>query len=599
MHWFDNPFTAMSYAPRQANANGNNLSDREREVLERQRKLAASIKGKLAPNSEDSHSQNRKAPLPPPPSSKTLSTAASKPPSFNGAYGSSRSIVSLSKPPVAASSNQKKPPPPAAPITSSTASSADSSKVIDLSHDTTPSSADHQKRPTKRNNKIPSYSLLSTTPATASLHASSIKNNATNSDTSKNLPSPIIVRKKNSALTEGNSNALLAKLVSQAAALGNQGDGGAASSAANTTYGQYEPNDFWRNLRDWDFISQFDQEVYRQNQPYKKEEEDSAKAATDDAKSSNNKNKSLPDTFINHRHYIAAWAPLVMQEARAQLLSEVLSNVPSWTSKNKNQQRNYYVHVSVKTWQQHRDIATSSTLDSLTVQISPKNRLDNTAMPVMANDLCLLIPFENRDILTELYVKGRNQHTCQDEEGDIDEHSASFRKYGLVGQIENSRKELNGLLVTVSKKWWAQMGQEDMVILKLGSNVTALREFTALTKIESLPLQRFLLGRDLMDGPHGLKGNDGVNDDLDDAEAVEQHERQRPTKKKLRATVSVLLDKMGGVQALGKGFTEYAMTKFNPSQLTAISASANEYGDGGFTLIKGPPGTGSKLDYPH
>jgi senataxin len=27
--------------------------------------------------------------------------------------------------------------------------------------------------------------------------------------------------------------------------------------------------------------------------------------------------------------------------------------------------------------------------------------------------------------------------------------------------------------------------------------------------------------------------------------------------------------------------------------LTAIAASAHEYGEGGFTLIKGPPGTGS------
>ena len=53
-----------------------------------------------------------------------------------------------------------------------------------------------------------------------------------------------------------------------------------------------------------------------------------------------------------------------------------------------------------------------------------------------------------------------------------------------------------------------------------------------------------------------------------------------------------LLKKMGGAAALGEGFTKYATDKFNPSQLGAISAASSEYGEGGFTLIKGPPGTG-------
>ena len=52
----------------------------------------------------------------------------------------------------------------------------------------------------------------------------------------------------------------------------------------------------------------------------------------------------------------------------------------------------------------------------------------------------------------------------------------------------------------------------------------------------------------------------------------------------------------GGVQALGKGFTDYIYKKFNPSQLTAISQSSQGYGDGGFTLIKGPPGKNSRFE---
>jgi hypothetical protein len=48
-----------------------------------------------------------------------------------------------------------------------------------------------------------------------------------------------------------------------------------------------------------------------------------------------------------------------------------------------------------------------------------------------------------------------------------------------------------------------------------------------------------------------------------------------------------MLDAMGGVVALGKGFMKYAQQKFNDSQLGAISAAARDYGAGGFTLVKG------------
>ena len=52
----------------------------------------------------------------------------------------------------------------------------------------------------------------------------------------------------------------------------------------------------------------------------------------------------------------------------------------------------------------------------------------------------------------------------------------------------------------------------------------------------------------------------------------------------------VHLQSMGGKDELGDGFITYAKNKFNTSQLGAISAAATEYGCGGFTLVKGPPG---------
>lgn len=144
-----------------------------------------------------------------------------------------------------------------------------------------------------------------------------------------------------------------------------------------------------------------------------------------------------------------------------------------------------------------------------------------------------------------------------------------FRKHGLVGHVEFRRDSLDGLLLRVSKRWWATVGKEDMYLWKLGSNIMALREFTALCRVESIPLLRNLLGQNLVDDAH----------------------------KKIVARYNpcYMLDAMGGVIALGKGFTKYVKETFNPSQLVAISASANHYGDGDFTLIKGPPGTGKAL----
>ena len=92
--------------------------------------------------------------------------------------------------------------------------------------------------------------------------------------------------------------------------------------------------------------------------------------------------------------------------------------------------------------------------------------------------------------------------------------------------------------------------------------------------METIPLKKYLLGG------HLGERNKNVAEIQKTSHLTNQKEE--------------LLKKMGGVEALGKGFTKYAEKKFNPSQLMAISASSTGYGDGGFTLIKGPPGTGSK-----
>lgn len=52
------------------------------------------------------------------------------------------------------------------------------------------------------------------------------------------------------------------------------------------------------------------------------------------------------------------------------------------------------------------------------------------------------------------------------------------------------------------------------------------------------------------------------------------------------------LSEHAGRNALGIGFRIWVKSKFNHSQQEAINGAAREYGSGGFTLVKGPPGTG-------
>jgi hypothetical protein len=301
--------------------------------------------------------------------------------------------------------------------------------------------------------------------------------------------------------------------------------------SAPSSYGVVDPDDFWKNLRDWDFLTAFVKEVGSNMKPRGTQPQDESN------NNNNNSNKKpLPDTFISTRHYIASWAPLCLEECRAQMLSEAMQN-----------QKEVFHAVMMETPKSNF----GSAMESVVVICRSKSRGHRNDLQFYANDCVILIPTEHADFVQQCMKKG-----------DIEQN---MRKYGLLGHTEHSRKGVDGLQLKVSKKLWAKAGGTEMSILKIGSNITAWREFTALCRVESIPLTRHLLGEHLS----GL-----------------------PKLPLAPITKAQLLDKMGGTSALGKGFTKYADSKFNRSQLMAISAAAIEYGQGGFTLIKGPPGTG-------
>jgi senataxin len=340
------------------------------------------------------------------------------------------------------------------------------------------------------------------------------------------------------------------------------------------------PDDFWKKLREWDVLTQFAQQ---QNSDI-----------NISSNNNNNQSKPLPDTFINARHYMAAWAPLCIAECRAQLMQEIpyatkgilvqctttatggrRSNHGGNSRQSRQDSLAYYdllnEHDETAMYIQLNLIQGSSATTTTSVSLSSNNNRNtsnndnnsgsNGSGTFTPNDLVLLLIPSQEYLLRDLASSSSSSSN---------KSALATRDYstaGLLGHVEQGKASLNGLVIKVSKRKWAQIGQAKMIAIPWkGGNITALREYTALCRMETLPLKRYLLGHHLVNGT---------------------------SKKQLHTLNSQqLLDRMGGGEALGKGFVAYATKKFNASQLTAIAASANQYGDGGFTLIKGPPGTG-------
>lgn len=88
----------------------------------------------------------------------------------------------------------------------------------------------------------------------------------------------------------------------------------------------------------------------------------------------------------------------------------------------------------------------------------------------------------------------------------------------------------------------------------------AVREFRALVGMKEMPLSKYILSPN-----QGLESPNRIR----------------------AALLKNPLSEGGGSNVLGIGFRIYVKSKFNQSQQEAISASAKDYGQGGFTLIQG------------
>jgi senataxin len=249
------------------------------------------------------------------------------------------------------------------------------------------------------------------------------------------------------------------------------------------SYGQIEPDDFWRNVRDWDFLTNY----VKSQTPTTSSKKGGSAAANNNAHDEDDdgdddvkilrQKKPLPDRFVNHRHYIASWAPLCLAEMRAQLLQEVATN---WNNK--------FIPVTIEVNQKN----VGTTLDSVVVVIKPKVRSNDHSLH--ANDACLLVPEKYAHAVQQLFAASNTNNSAKKVLSPPDK---SWRNCALLGHTEFPRKSLDGLQLKVSKKWWAKIHQsdsDDWRLLKVGCNITALREFTALCADGYDPTQEISIG---------------------------------------------------------------------------------------------------------
>jgi hypothetical protein len=338
------------------------------------------------------------------------------------------------------------------------------------------------------------------------------------------------------------------------------------SSLSRSYYQQVHPDKFWSAMRNWDFLSDLNKAMKSKttNQDQETELKKGTKRALDESSEPNEAKESLPDTFESVTQYKALWSPLLIEEAKAQIMSDVVAAQSSRrTSWIQNTQLSMGAVVKAEVSVSAR---TASDYDEESAPMEPTviirlKRGSGIGCQVFSNDLLLFTPTSST---VELALRGMALNSVNDSSVSHLTHLSKGR-LGFVGRALNHRSgSVDGLLVRVTQKLWTQFSAlTELFVIKIGSNITAIREFNALMRVDKLPLNSYLLGAKA---------------------AADQPDRQPKGQ---------VLDE------LPVAFQTFLKSKANQSQLDAISAAAREYGDGGFTLIKGPPGKFTCSAIPH
>ncbi len=236
-------------------------------------------------------------------------------------------------------------------------------------------------------------------------------------------------------------------------------------------YPQVHPDKYWSELRNWDFVKDLNDAMKSEGSPSMKNEKGTKRSLEFDARKGpyeggKNEGNSLPDTFQSVEQYKALWAPLLIKEAKAQLLSEVVaaqaSPSTSWV------QGTSVVMGAIAKLELARD---SSLHDSSANASDPTVLLriqssTGSGCQVCANDLLLFVHQSStieRALRGKIFEALSNSTLGKLEKG----------RLGFVGHVLNQRK-----LIRASKKYWSQFAHiSEVFMVRIGSNVTGKMKY--------------------------------------------------------------------------------------------------------------------------
>lgn len=242
----------------------------------------------------------------------------------------------------------------------------------------------------------------------------------------------------------------------------------------------------------------------------------------------------VPSKFCSYDHYFSVWKPLALEEVQAQTINAVTTEHPS------------PIPVSVKGF--------GATFISKSCKIRVDLKKSTISGPrrkgnwdhlhdVFTNDLVLLSP----DQKYFSKILGSTSGGLDNKSEANDDVSQDAPLVGFLAIVATQRASKEGLTMTILRSGLCVLENLDKLYLfKLNNLVTSVREFRALCDCSHYGLLPLLLS-----GEH----------------------------------------KQGTMQldSLGIKYVQWLTKTFNESQREAITAAATSQG---FTLIKGPPGTG-------
>lgn len=244
----------------------------------------------------------------------------------------------------------------------------------------------------------------------------------------------------------------------------------------------------------------------------------------------------VPSQFRSYDHYFSVWKPLALQEVQAQTLNNVSTDTPGPISITATGFGTTFLSKTCKI-----RVEVKKQVGSRMQQNAMRDQLES----VFVNDLVLVTPIRRFFQNALATSKATGKPAAPSDNGDGD--TAKAPPQGMLGIVTTQKASREGLTMIVLSSQWRSIDQaEELYLFKLNNLVTSVREFRALCDCRDYQLMPLLLS-----GRH-QKG-------------------------------SMRLD------SLGTEYVRWLTNAFNDSQLEAITAAATSEG---FTLIKGPPGTG-------